>query len=146
MDRFERANHYHDLGFNCCQSVLAAFTDITGLSEQTSFDIAGGFGGGVGSGELCGAVSGAIMVLGMCTPIDPKEPVESKHRTLDRGLEFQSRFVERFGSLRCCDLKEAPNEPTEATPAAIRLGLTGGCGVLIVTAVELLEEMLAEQG
>ena len=46
MDRFEKANDYHKKGFNCCQSVLAAFSDMTGLSEQASFDIGGGFGGG----------------------------------------------------------------------------------------------------
>ena len=102
MDRFEKANDYHKKGFNCCQSVLAAFSDLTGLSEQASFDIGGGFGGGAGTGELCGAISGAVMTLGLLTPDD-------------------------------------------TTPAAKAMGLTGHCDIMIVTAVEIVEELLAER-
>lgn len=46
MTRYERAAEYHHKGFNCCQAVLASFSDVTGLSEQTSFDMGGGFGAG----------------------------------------------------------------------------------------------------
>ena len=56
MDRYEKARDYHKRGFNCCQSVLASFTDLTGMSEQECFDIAGGFGAGAGTGELCETV------------------------------------------------------------------------------------------
>lgn len=52
MTRYERATEYHHKGFNCCQSVLASFSDVTGLSEQTSFDMGGGFGAGAQTGEL----------------------------------------------------------------------------------------------
>ena len=40
MNRYEKAAAYHHQGFNCCQSVLAAYTDLTGLTEQASFDLA----------------------------------------------------------------------------------------------------------
>ena len=73
MNRCKLANDYHRRGFNCCQSVLAAFSDLTGMSEQESFNVAGGFGSGAGTGELCGAVSGAVMTLGLLTPVDPAE-------------------------------------------------------------------------
>lgn len=72
MDRYEKARNYHKRGFNCCQSVLASFTDLTGMSEQECFDIAGGFGAGAGTGELCGAITGAAMTLGRLTPVDPR--------------------------------------------------------------------------
>ena len=64
MTRYERAAEYHHKGFNCCQAVLASFHDVTGLSEQTSFDMGGGFGAGAQTGELCGAIAGAVMTLG----------------------------------------------------------------------------------
>ena len=79
MDRYEKARDYHKRGFNCCQSVLASFTDLTGMSEQECFDIAGGFGAGAGTGELCGAITGAAMTLGRLTPVDPADPVGSKN-------------------------------------------------------------------
>ena len=81
MTRYERAAEYHHKGFNCCQAVLASFHDVTGLSEQTSFDMGGGFGAGAQTGELCGAIAGAVMTLGMLTPVDAEDPVGSKRRT-----------------------------------------------------------------
>lgn len=145
MNRFERANAYHKQGFNCCQSVLAAFSDLTGLSEQASFDIGGGFGAGAGTGELCGAVSGAVMALGMVTPVDPADPVGSKKRTVALSKELQKRFAEKFGALRCQDLLQNKFTPDDTTPAARDMGLTGHCDIMIVTAVEIVEEMLAER-
>lgn len=74
MTRYERATEYHHKGFNCCQAVLASFSDVTGLSEQTSFDMGGGFGAGAQTGELCGAIAGAVMTLGMLTPWTQRTP------------------------------------------------------------------------
>ena len=146
MDRCKLAHEYHVKGFNCSQSVLAAFSDLTGLSRQESFNIAGGFGGGAGSGELCGAISGAIMTLGLLTPVDEKDPVGSKKRATALSKEFQKRFGERFGYLRCQDLLKNKASPTEENAlAALRLGLTGHCDIMIVTAVEIVEEMLSER-
>ena len=120
MDRYEKARDYHKRGFNCCQSVLASFTDLTGMSEQECFDIAGGFGAGAGTGELCGAITGAAMTLGRLTPVDPADPVGSKKRTVALS--------------------------DERTPAAARMGLTGHCDIMIVTAVEIVEEILNQRG
>lgn len=146
MDRCKLAHEYHRKGFNCSQSVLAVFSDLTGLSQQESFNIAGGFGGGAATGELCGAISGAIMTLGLVTPVDEKDPVGSKKRTTMLSKEFQKRFSERFGHLRCQDLLKNKAQPTEETaPAAMRLGVTGHCDIMIVTAVEIVEQMLSER-
>lgn len=145
-DRVELANAYYKKGFNCCQSVLAAFSDLTGLTEQASFDIGGGFGSGAGTGELCGALSGAIMTLGLLTPVDTADPVGSKKRTVALSREVQKRFSEKFGALRCHDLLRNKSGASDVTPAAQRLGLTGHCDVMVVTAVEIVEELLAERG
>ena len=146
MERVERAYAYHQKGFNCCQSVAAAFSDLTALSEQELFNICGGFGGGAGSGELCGAISGAIIMLGLLTPVDVSDPVGSKKRTVSLSKEFQKRFAERFGFLRCHDLLKNEAGSTENISASIgSLKLTKHCDVMIVTAVEILEEMLREK-
>lgn len=146
INHCDLANEYHHRGFNCCQSVVAAFSDLTGLPEQACFDIGGGFGAGAGTGELCGALSGAIITLGLLTPVDPSDPVGSKKRTMALSKELQKRFSEKFGALRCHDLLRNKSGASEATPAALRLGLTGHCDVMVVTAAEIVEEMLAERG
>lgn len=144
MNRYEQAAAYHHKGFNCCQSVLAAYTDLTGLSEQASFDLGGGFGAGAQTGELCGAITGAILTLGMLTPVDEEDPVGSKRRTGKLAKEFQKRFQEKFGDLRCHPLLKREIQATEETPAAQELDLTNRCDILIVSAVEIIEEMRGE--
>lgn len=145
MERCEKANQYHSKGFNCCQSVVAAFSDLTGMSEQEIFNVCGGFGAGAGTGELCGAITGAIMTLGLMTPVDTNDPIGSKARTVKLSKEFQKRFVERFDAVRCRDLISKKGEPDDRTPAAKAMGLTKHCSIMIVTAVEIVEQMLAER-
>lgn len=145
MERCGRAKAYHERGFNCAQSVVAAFSDLTGLDEQKSFDLSGGFGRGAGTGELCGAIAGAVMVLGLLTPVDTGDPVGSKQRTVALSKEVQRRFLERFGALRCQELLQKKFVPDDTTPAAKALGVTHHCRIMIVTAVEIVEEMLAER-
>ena len=144
MNHYEQAAQYHHKGFNCCQSVLAAFSDVTGLSEQASFDAAGGFGAGMQTGEVCGAIAGAVMALGLMNPVDPADPVGSKRRTGALAKEFQKRFQEKFGNLRCKPLLKTEIRAGDATPAARDMGLTNRCDILIVTAAEILEEMRRE--
>lgn len=143
MNRFELAFTLHEKGFNCAQAVIGAYADRLGIGEQEAFSIGAGFGGGAGTGELCGAVSGAVMVLGLLTPVDMNDPMGSKKRTTALGKEFQKRFVEKFGYLRCHDLLKNPTQASSATPAAQSMGVTNHCRLMIVTAVEILEEMLA---
>lgn len=87
--------------YNCAQSVLGAFADRYGLDRATAFRIATPFGGGIGrSGLLCGAVSGAIMVIGLArgTTVYDK-PKKDACYALAR--EFQERFTALHGSLTC---------------------------------------------
>ena len=69
MDRCAAAYAYHKQGYNCAQSVAGAFADLTGTAPEQLMAAMGGFGGGVGGSheELCGAVSGGVLVL-ICTP------------------------------------------------------------------------------
>ena len=145
MNRFEKAFALHAEGYNCAQAVIGAYADIIGIGEQEAFSIGAGFGGGAGTGELCGAVSGAVMVLGLLTPVDMNDPVGSKKRTTTLSKEFQKRFVEKFRHLRCHDLLRDPTQTSDATPAAKAMGVTHHCRLMIVTAVELVEEILAER-
>lgn len=149
MDRCELAVQYHHSGYNCAQSVLAAFKDLTHMDETTAFAVSGGLGGGVGAThqELCGAASGAVMVLGLLHPFTDGADAAGKRRVYGQAKEFLHRFQARFDGLsRCGDLLAARIEPTEeGTPAALRLGVDKHCDILIVTAVEVVEEMLAEE-
>ena len=62
-----------------------------------------------------------------------------------QAKELQKRFAERFDALRCAELLQKKFTPDDTTPAAKALGLTGHCDIMIVTAVELVEQMIAER-
>lgn len=144
MNRLEIANQYHDRGYNCCQSVLAGFLDKLGLPEETVLRLGAGFGSGAGTGELCGALTGGIMVLDLTAAGDVSDPVGSKRRAVARSKRLQQRFAERFGALRCRELLR--NEKEEPSDAVKRMGITNHCAIMIASAVELTEELLREEG
>jgi len=142
MDRCALSIAYHEKGFNCCQSVLAACQDLTGYSERESLMIAGGFGKGIGTGEeICGAVSGAIMALSLMAPHTNENDAWEKQRIYTMSKKLQKMFAERFENLRCNNLLAGDLVIDERFPKALELGLTKPCEVFIITAVQLVEEL-----
>lgn len=138
-ERCEIAAACHTKGINCGQSVLMAFQDKTGLSEGQSLAIASGFGGGMRCGGICGSVSGSVVVLGCQYPAaDP----ETKQRSTKLTKEFERRFAEQFGALNCRELLAAKD--LRGTSIAEELMHDNHCGLMIVSAVELLSDYLDE--
>ena len=146
MDRCALAHQYHQLGYRCAQSVVGAFADLTGWEPEQLFAAVGSFGGGVGGSheELCGAVSGGLLVLGLLFPHTQGEDRDGKRQIYGLAKQFRQRFFETFGHTRCGDLLRARCGVSEKTTAAARLGLTAHCDIMVVTAVELLEALLRE--
>ena len=66
MNHGEKALELFHSGYNCAQAVAVAFCDVTGLDEKLTAKMVSSFGGGMGRlREVCGAVSGMFMVLGI---------------------------------------------------------------------------------
>lgn len=135
-----KAYQYHQNGCNCTQSVLTAFSEYTGLSEDQSFAIASGFGNGAQYGGLCGAASGAIMVLGFSNA--SAEGTTSKRSGAKCAREFERRFASRFGKLDCRDLQADRN--LNGTEMSVELGAVKHCDLLVVSAAEMLYDYLEE--
>ncbi len=143
-------------GYGCAQAVLLAFEDVTGLDKDRAAALASSFGGGMGRmREVCGAVSGALMVLGLAVGYTgPQDPAaKSRHYALVR--EFAARFKERCtregktGSIVCRDLlaganisNEAGGEAEARTPDYYQ---KRPCPDLCALAAEVTAELLAEQ-
>ena len=140
-ERCQKAMEYHEKGLNCGQSVLAAFTDITGFTEEQSMALASGFGGGMRCG-VCGGISACVVVLGMAYPSTLENGPEGKKRSTQLVKEFQSRFRQRFQQLDCRELRAQPE--IEGTDIARELGVTHRCRLLVVSGVEMLCGMLEE--
>ena len=141
MNRLEIAYETHKRGFNCCAAVLLAFQDKLGMSEEQLLAIASGMGGGLRTGEVCGAVSGAVMALGAAAPHNVETGPAGKEYNTALTQEFQRRYIEKQGAVCCRDLK-----PVEAKYSCTALeGVEGNCNHYILTAVEILEELLKEE-
>ena len=142
LERCRAAMEYHDRGFNCGQSVLEAFRDMTGLTEDQCRRIGTGLGGGFRSGNICGAASGAVLVLGMLHPHN-EEDMAQKSATAKLVKEFVRRFSAQFqDKLDCRDL--LPAKGLVPVPEAAELGASKHCETLIISAVAILYDYLEE--
>lgn len=144
MERVEQAVAFFKQGFNCSQSVLQAHCEQFDLDHKTAIKIAEGFGGGMGSmGEVCGAVAGAYMVLGLKQGRINADDREAKIRTAELVREFTRRFQERNSSYLCKDLLGVEIDTPVKQRAARESGLfTTICPKMVRDAAEILEEIL----
>ena len=131
-------------GYNCAQAVLIAFSDVTGLEKETAARLASSFGGGLGRmREVCGAVSGAAMVLGLCKGYsDPTDPAAKKaHYHLVQ--EFARRFKEQNGSIVCRELLAGVSVTPGGDPEARTKEYykKRPCPELVLQAAELLDKL-----
>jgi len=104
-------------GYNCAQAVLLAFSDLTGLDEKTALTLSSSFGGGMGRlREVCGAVSGAFMVLGILE--GPEDPCDhgAKKAHYARIQSLAARFREINGSYICRELMGLPAGASDPEP------------------------------
>jgi C_GCAxxG_C_C family probable redox protein len=104
-------------GYNCAQSVLYAYGPDLGLDGETSLKVATGLGAGMGRrGEVCGAVTGGILVVGLKYGRGGQQDRAATEETYQKTLELMERFEKRYGSSLCrvlldgCDLRTAEGQ------------------------------------
>ena len=147
--RGQAARDFFMQGYNCSQALVCAFSDITGLNHKTAARLASSFGGGMGRmREVCGTVSGSLMVLGLALGYDDPADTGAKKAHYHLVQEYARRFREENGSIICRDLlsgvKTTPGmDPEERTEAYYK---KRPCPELVEFAAELLEEILKENG
>lgn len=89
---------------NCAQGVLCAFSQDYGIPQETAMQLACGFGGGLRDKEACGAVTGALMALGLAYGQKDIKDLDAKKKTYDMTIEFNKRFKAKHKSIVCRDL------------------------------------------
>ena len=119
-ERIEKAISLFKEGFNCSQSVVAAYADLYGYTQEQALKMSASFGGGIGRmRQTCGAACGLFMLAGLesgCTEGKDREGKEANYKMVQ---EFAEEFRKRNGSLICAELLGlAKNAPTPTTPDA----------------------------
>ena len=137
MNKTEAAAEYFSKGYNCSQSVSTIFAEKFGIDKKQLAGIASVFGAGIARTQgLCGAVSGALMVLGL-RYFDPENVQESKALSYKKGQEFMDRFIKEKGSVNCKELLG-----TDLAEAAQKDLYKTICADLVIKSVKILEEMI----
>ena len=102
MTRSEKAVNYFSNKFNCSQSVLTAFGPDFELNEDTCLKISCAFGAGMGRQQhVCGAVTGALMALGLKYGKAINDDDSKKMHTYSKTNEFLNEFSKNHGSINC---------------------------------------------
>lgn len=144
-DHAEYARELFFKGYNCAQSVFCAFCDVTGLDLDTAAKLSSSFGGGMGRlREVCGTVSGALMVLGIARGYSDVTRPELKKDHYHLVQEFAAAFKEKNGSIVCKELLRGVevkpgSEPEARTPEYYK---KRPCPNYVYEAARIVEEML----
>jgi C_GCAxxG_C_C family probable redox protein len=140
MSRAEDAERAFRAGCSCSQAVLQAFSPELGLPRDMALKVAAGFGGGLGRlGQTCGAVTGAIMVLGLRHSGPNPADRSAREHIYAQVRKFVAQFNARHGSTLCRELLGCDISTPEGWQQAHAQGLiTTRCPEFIRGAVEIL--------
>ena len=146
MNHKEKAVNYFSQKLHCSQSVLAACAEECGITEEEALKLGSCFGGGMRKGHVCGAVSGALMVLGLLygqKSVGDTEGLQLSNKVNDLMM---ARFKERCGSYICNDLLGCDITTEKGHQFCVDNKLfTDFCPKMVATAVDVVEEIIQEQ-
>ncbi len=142
----DKAKEYFKQGYNCAQSVVAAYSDKMNIDFETALKLSSSFGGGMGRlREVCGAVSGMFLVAGMLFGYDSPLDNSAKMNHYALVQKMAAKFKEENGSIICRELlnnmgKESDN--INNLPHTTQLSKKRACAEMVAQAAEILEEII----
>ena len=144
MSKVESAVSCFKAGFSCSQSLLAAYGPQLGLDREMALKVAGAFGGGMARlGQTCGAVTGALMVIGLQHGKTKADDDEAKEACYHLVREFVEQFEARNGSLSCQELLGYNISIPEQRMLAKQQGLFDAlCPKIVRDAAEIVEQIV----
>lgn len=132
-------------GYNCAQSVFAAYADLFGMDRQTALKLSSAMGGGIGRmREVCGTVAAMAMLAGLKEGNDDPENEEAKEHIYALVRQMGELFRQQQGTIICRELlgiegMEESAKPSRRTP---EFYASRPCGKLIACASEIVENVL----
>ncbi len=149
MNHKEKAKELFLEGYNCAQSVFAAFCEETGMDRETALKLSSSFGAGMGKmREVCGAVSGMFMVAGLIDGYDEPDNPEEKKKHYERIQALAEKFKEKNdGTIICRELLKNIETNTDPKPDArtAEYYKLRPCARFVEDAAEIIDEFLKER-
>ena len=131
-------------GFNCSQAVFSTYCEELGFNRYDALKIGSAFGAGMAyNGETCGAVTGALMLIGLKYGRTKIDDTEAKEKTYALAQEFVKRFKAKYGSICCKDLLEFDISTPEGLKKARAEGVFRTvCPRYVKISSQIIEEIL----
>ena len=132
-------------GYNCAQAVAVAFCDATGLEPKLAARMASSFGGGMGRmREVCGAVSGMLMVAGLLYGYEDEKDDKTKKELYGIVQAMAAQFRDAKGSIICRELLKNPPSDPNPTPRSAEVYKKRPGAALVMEAARILDRYIAE--
>jgi len=143
VDRIETAVLLFNQGFNCAQAVVSTYGTDLGLDRDTALRLASPFGGGIARlGDTCGAVTGALMIIGLKFGTPDYKDKEAKAKAYKVSDQFVDMFKVRNTSINCGELLGIdPRSPYFNIPGVNKV-IRSKCARFIRHSAEILEVIL----
>jgi len=139
--RTEQALTYFYDGYNCSQAVFMAYSDLYDIDKELAAKISSSFGGGMGRlREVCGAVTGMFMVLGLHYPATDVKDKAAKTTNYAAVQRTAAEFKQEMGSFICADLLKIKRAPENPTPSErnVKYHALRPCDRCVAMAAEIL--------
>lgn len=145
MNHSELAIENFKRGYNCSQSVVVAFCDVTGMTPHYAARLSSSFGGGMGRmREVCGAVSGMLLVAGLLYGYGTPGDDESKRAHYALVQELAGKFRDREHSIVCREILKNPPSDPNPTPRDADFYRRRPCARLVALAAQILDDYIRE--
>ena len=143
MTKGDYAKQLFESGMNCAQAVFCAFSDELGFDKDTALRISAGFGGGIGRlREVCGAVSGMLLVAGLLYGYDTPGDDRSKRQHYQLVQTLAGKFREKEHSIICREILKNPPSDPNPTPRTAGFYKSRPCTRLVAQAADILDEYI----
>ncbi|MBU2648078.1 C-GCAxxG-C-C family protein [bacterium] len=145
MDRTQNAESKFLEGYTCSQAIVSEYCEPFNLDLKTALNLSAGFAGGMRLGKTCGAVTGALIILGLNFSGPHSEKPEDRKNIYKAASEFQKKFIEIHGSTECRDLLAVDISTAEGAQIAKDKNLFKTvCPQFVKNAAVLLESLINE--
>lgn len=130
-------------GQDCSQVVFSHYAHELGISPEEANRLTASYGGGSGIGETCGAVIGALMVIGMKYGHSGPDDTDQRNILMAKRAEFMQRWKERHETCMCREfLGHDITQPGEFEKVIEEGTMFSLCPCLVVDAIEILNKMI----
>ncbi len=130
-------------GFGCSQALVIAYGGKLGIDNDLTLKIASVFGRGMGTGGMCGAVTGALMLIGAKYGNTTAEDITSAEKAIGTAGDFINEFISLHESVNCKELIGCDVNTSKGFKYAIDSGIFGNlCSKLVRDAAVILEKYL----